>query len=548
MDLFKKSNIVGVSITPEIGLEVAEIDFETKTVLKYASKPLDYNVKTRCVADLDIFKETLQDLLLALNISQSSKIVLNIPAVTYRVAEYPAIMAEFETSNAVMESLLADEVFSNNEEPCFSAAKLPSSSIQFNKVVYTAAQHNIIYEMVLAIRDLGYKIHAIDSSVSSTYNALNYIGRLSNIEPDMSWVLMIVDNFMCRVIPMIGYSPVDAFEERISIGEVLEDSENYATVLSAVQPHLKNNPSKYLYVVSKTKIINAEILASRLQYNAPIIHQEASVYSKEAFLDVSSEVNPELASQISLDVIGAAIRRDWEQYRVTNLNLYNRSLGNIYIQDQPPQFDLFGRTIILSPENLTKAFIVLAIIVALIVLPLYIMIQRNNAIKNEELSRIEQEIAAINKFLEENPEYSSDVFDEGDEIRGGIVHNKGVYSYYSIVGTEIPKKLWLTYLKLGDKTTIEGQADNLESIYGFYRSIKDYDPNSDLKLQKLGLASKSSGAAISEDGSFDAESILTSFNADFYEFRISNEPEVTPEDLKKENSDEGGLPDLVPAN
>ena len=69
-----------------------------------------------------------------------------------------------------------------------------------------------------------------------------------------------------------------------------------------------------------------------------------------------------------------------------------------------------------------------------------------------------------------------------------------------------------------------------------------------MKLQKLGLASKSSGAALSEDGSFDAESILTSFNADFYEFRISNEPEVTPEDLKKENSDEGGLPDLVPAN
>ena len=376
MDLFKKSNIVGVSITPEIGLEVAEIDFETKRVLKYASRPLDYNVNTRRVADMDIFKETFQELMLELNISKDSKVVLNIPAVTYKVAEYPAIMDETETSNAVMESLLADPAFGENDEPCFSAAKLPSSSIQFNKVVYTAAQHSVISEMVMLIRDLGYKIYAIDSSVSSTYNALN-VGRLTNIEPDTSWTLMIVDNFMCRVIPMIGYSPVDAFEERIAIGEVLEDSENYATVLSAAQPILRNNPSKYLYVVSKTKIINAEVLASRLQYNAPIIHQEASVYSKEAFLEIAPGVDPDYQTQISLDVIGAAIRRDIEIYRMTNLNLYNRSLGNIYIQDQPPQFILFGHTIILSNENLVKIFIALLIIALAIVLPLFIFLTLN---------------------------------------------------------------------------------------------------------------------------------------------------------------------------
>ncbi|MBR6127097.1 hypothetical protein IKQ21_05365, partial [bacterium] len=506
------------------------------------------NVNTRRVADMDIFKETLQELFAELNIDKSNKVVLNIPAVTYRVAEYPAIMDEAETSNAILESLVADEAFSQNDEPCFSAAKLPSSSMQFNRVVYTAAQHNVIYEMVMSIKALGYKIYAIDSAISSTYNALNYIGRLSNIQPDTSWVLMIVDNFMCRVIPMIGYSPVDAFEEKISIGEVLEDSENYATVLSVAQPWLKNNPSKYLYVVSKTKIINAEILASRLQYDAPIIHQDASVSSKEEFLNISPEVNPDYASQISLDVIGAAIRQEWEKYRTTNLNLYNSSLGDIYIQDQPPQIEFLGRTIILSNENLVKFFIAVLIIALAIVIPLFILIQRNIFVKNNELSNINAEIDSIQKFLDENPEFSADVFNEGDEIRSGIAHNKGVYSYYSIVGTEIPKKLWLTHLKLGDKTTIEGQADNLESIYGFYRNIKDYDQKSDLKLQKLGLASKSKNAVVSDDGGFDTESILTSLNADFYEFRISNEPEVSPKDLEKKDGDNGGLPDLEPIN
>ena len=36
---FKKNIVVGVSVNPEVGLEVAQIDYDTKTVLKYASKP-----------------------------------------------------------------------------------------------------------------------------------------------------------------------------------------------------------------------------------------------------------------------------------------------------------------------------------------------------------------------------------------------------------------------------------------------------------------------------------------------------------------------------
>ena len=59
MELFKKSVVIGVSVTPEVGLEVAQIDFATRTVLKYGVRPLDYDINRRDIADLDIFKETL---------------------------------------------------------------------------------------------------------------------------------------------------------------------------------------------------------------------------------------------------------------------------------------------------------------------------------------------------------------------------------------------------------------------------------------------------------------------------------------------------------
>lgn len=547
MALFKKSSIVGVSVTPEVGLEVTEIDYETKTVLKYGCKPLDYNANSRQVADMDLFKETLEELFASLQISKSSQIVLNIPAVTFKVSEFPAMMDQVETTNAITESLLANPIF-ENEELCYSAVRLPSSSMQFNRIAYTAAKHNVIYEMVFAIYDLGYKVYAIDTSVSSTLNALDYIGRLRNIDVDTNWVLMVVENNTCRVMPMNGHEIVDVYEEKISIGEVLGDAENYATVLNAALPVLRNTPSKYLYVVSKTNVISAEILAGKIQYSAPIIHQEANVYSKEAFIEAAPSVDPDLVKSISLDAIGSAIRRDIEPIKPSSLNLYNETLGDLYTMYQPPKLNLFGREIVFTNELLIKLFVTLLIILLIATICALSFINGTIKTKKEEQSKILEEIAAIDRYLEENKNLSSDEFDEGDEIKMGLVRNKAIYSYYTVVGTEIPKKLWLTHLKLGPEVVIEGQADNLESVYSFFRNIKDYNlEENDLKLQKLGLASHSKGAISGNSDSFDTESILTSLNADFYEFRISNVAEVQKDDLKKDNNP-AGLPDLEPIN
>lgn len=547
MELFKKSVVIGVSVTPEIGLEVAQIDFNAGMVLKYASRPLEYDINRREIADLDLFKETLQDIFLELQIPKNAEIVLNIPTVIFRVNDYPAALGEMEITNAIDEELIENPLF-NNSEPAVSATLLPNSSIQFNKVAYTAAQKSMLIEVVMSIKDLGYKILAIDTSVNSVLNALIYKDRV-NVAPETSWVLLEVDNFCCRVMPMIGRNYVDAFEEKLSIGAVLGDAENYATVVGAVAPLLKNLPSKYLCVVSKTNIISAEVLASKLQYGAPIIHQEANEFSKEAFLELAPGVDPDVANKVSLDIIGAAIYRDFAQFTSAHFNLYNKTLGEIFLMDQPLEISFAGRTIQLSIENLIKFFVCIAVPLILVVTGVIIFLTTQiNGLKAQNAD-LEKQIASAEKFLEDNKEVSSSMFDEGYEIKMGLTQNKNIYSYFTIIGTEIPSKLWLTHLKLSDKVTIEGQADNLESVYAFFRNIKDYNPNSDVKLQKLGLASsvKSTPQELNDtDADFDTDSILTSLNADFYEFKISNEPEINKDNLKKneKKSADSGLPDL----
>lgn len=542
MELFKKSVVIGVSVTPEIGLEVAQIDFATRTVLKYANRPLEYDINRRDIADLDIFKETLKDIMDELAIPNGASIVLNLPTVVFKVNDYPAALDEAQVSNAIEEEL-SEHPFFQNTDPCSSATVLPNSTIQFNKVAYTAAQRATIVEVVMAIKDLGYKTLAIDTSVNSTLNALMLKERV-NIEGDVSWVLLLVENNCCRIITMNGRNYVDAFEERISIGEVLGDAENYSTVISAVSPLLKNLPSQYLCVVSKTNIISAEILASKLSYPAPIIHQEANSFSNEAFMDISPDVDESLAPIISLDIIGAGIYQNFLPYSSAHFNLFNKSLGDIYLEEQPPEFTIAGHRIVLSVENLIKIFIVIAVLIAMPAFIAFFILNNNIKTEQDTIADLDTKIEQISKFLKDNESISSDLFDEGDEIKVGLEHNKNIYSYYTIIGTEIPKKLWLTHIKFGDKTTIEGQADNLESVYAFFRSIKDYNPESEIKLQKLGLASSSQPQILDDSNpDFETDSILTSMNADFYEFRISDEPEVKKEDLKKD-ANGNALPDL----
>ena len=532
---FKKSLVVGVSITPEAGLEVAQIDYATGTIIKYGRKSVDYNIIKREIADLDLFKDTLQDLLEEMAIPKGTELVLNMPPSVFKVVDYPAAMDDIQIENAIEEELY-DNPYLKDYEPAYSY-KITSSSLQFNKVAYNAIQKSTLIELVLYIKEMGYKIKTIDTSTNSILNSLIYLDRV-NTDAETNWVLLTIDNGCCRVLSMQGKSYIDSFEEKISIGEVLSDAENYATVIAAVEPILAKMPSKYLCIVSTTNVISAEVVANKISYSAPIIYQEANCYLKEPLLETSDVIEDNVSKMISLEVIGAAIYPSYAATNKINFNLFNKTLGDIYLLEQPPT--ILNGKIVLTNEFLIAAFTVITVIAALIAFAIWgwLGIQIGNM--QNDLDRMNDDINRINAFLEAHKSISANQFDEGDEIRMGLAHNKNVYSYYTIVGTEIPKKLWLTHLKLGDKTTIEGQADNLESVYAFYRSIKDYNPDSDISLQKLGLASVGS-KKVTE---LEKDAILTTLDADFYEFRISNEPEEVKQ--PKKNDDESGNNEEIP--
>lgn len=532
---FKKRMVVGVSISPELGLEVAQVDFEEKKVVKYAKTPLAYDLAQRTVADIDIFKETLADMLQSMMIPKGSEIVLNIPSATFGIEEYPASLTDDRVKMAVEEKLLSLP-FYESKEPLYDVVRMPLETMQFNRYLVASVSKSVLSEIAMYIEELGYKLLTIDTTANSILNALIYNERIE-LGVDKLWTLLIVDNSFCRVLTMQDSCYVEIYEERISIGEVLGDDENYPTVASVVNPVLEKMPTERLYVISNTSIVSANKLANYLSFKGQIIHHEANIYATAPFLDFDEDsINEKDAKRISLEVIGAAIRRDFKESLTADLNLFNSSMGEVYLRVQPPEIMIGGKVYTLSNEKLINFALYYLVVVFLVIV--FCLVPISAKIKNleNEIDSVNKKIKDVEEFLKRNNDISTSLFDEGDEIRIGLANNKKIYTYYTVIGTEIPEKLWLTGIQLGQNVTIKGQADNIESVYSFFRNIKDYNIDNKLKLQKLGLAANKKITEIKTDKQFDTESILTSMNADFYEFKFSDVSEnVTKSDSEKKS-------------
>ncbi|MCQ2738876.1 MAG: hypothetical protein MJ237_01470 [bacterium] len=533
MALLGKKMVVGVSVTPEVGIEVAQIDYATRRVLNYVSREFKYDCKNPNTFDLDIFKDTLYDLFTDMQVPIGSEIVLNLPTTLFRIKDWPASMDGTQLLNNIEDEINDSPQFHDLPgSAIYSHAYLPNSTMQFNKIALTAADMNLVSEIALQLIEMKYKPLAIDVSVNSTLNALIYSGQLE-VPDGASWVMVLIEGAYVRIFQMLGKNYIDCYEEKINISPVFDDAENCAAVVNAINPILAKIPSSLLYIVSKTGVMSANTIATKVSYASQIAYLDA-ITSNQQFIQIVPEIPEEYARKISLDVIGAAIYRNNVKYSRTNLNLFNQMLGDIWLSQTPPV--ICG--IEFSVDNAKKVGVVAAIIILLMVGVAFVFLSRLINQHQQELDNIQREITSIEAFLKENEGISTEKFSPTEAINDGVSSNTDIYRYYQIVGTEIPTKLWLTKLKFSDTISIEGQADNLECVYGFYRNIKDYNPKSEIKLQKLALASNSKFTEVQEESGVDAEDILTSMNADFYEFRISDAKEEVKLDKKSKDSEE----------
>ena len=523
--------IVGVSITPNHGVEVAVLDKKEPVVVKYGSRPLEYNFATREIQDYDTFKAIIIDLFKELDISLKSSVYLTLPNVHLDFETLPLIIGDEAISNAIL-SKAEDSYIFKRVEPISAWTDIVTNSQTDKRVIaYTSFQETAITQIRDIFSELGAELVGIESAYSATIRGLFFTDTI-DIEEDenVNWNLLLVNSNSYALFSMQGTKLIDYTEVPLAI-KSFSTEEAYQAISTSVSQILPNFPAKKLIIVSQSDEICAEVLRTQVTFDDEIIVHDSNKYAKAAPITTDSSIMETEAAAMTYAVIGA-LATDHLEERILDLNLLSTvpTLGDAYFV-----FQIKDKTIVVNQELARKAFLyiagVLVVIFAVIYGLIYLVtmgLNKQTGNYQTKISSTQQEIQAITG--------TDGIVDIETLVTRIIDLNKTAINFYDSIATDIPQSVWLQYYynKDGDKVALEGVSANIADIYNYYKSLKVISPQSSIKLNRLQILTEVSGD--------EYDLAAPDLGSRYYDFEISNVKSPRSSLLKGENAQDGQNP------
>lgn len=500
---------VYISVTPGVGIEMIQLDNNSHSVKNYAYRPLQYNESLREIADLGAFKTAVTELFEELKINIKSNVVLNMPMVLFGSKELPLLLGDEAISEALTSEVEQSYIFRRYEPMVSWVDANTQTAGDMRKLFYTAIQKNVVDEIKAVLTELGATLVGIETSTTSLINALAYSGLTEEqMNDNVSWNLMLITQSGYSIISMVGKNIVDYYEEPLAI-KSFEGDEIYNAINASAQITLMSYPANYLYIVSETNLVSAELIANRIQGTGIVGFWENNEFRKREAIPSSLEILEEASRKISLEAIGIAAP-------VSIPIKFNFLSGSEDVEDPnvPVQVTLGDFEFSISP-NMARNFAAIGVAILLIPLIIAFLIFPSMASKKQgELNELNSKLGNLNQQLSkfEGNNKVSNEFNTADEIKKVLADNRIKLIGYTALGESVTKHLWITYFMAKDdgKFDIKGESENVEDIYTFYKNMKDSLLNTKLRIHKLEM----------KTGSVD-EAVSTSSSAD-YEFEITN--------------------------
>lgn len=507
---------VYLSVTPGVGLELIQLDIQSRSVKNYAYRPLEYNESSRAIADMEAFKNAVTELFAELAIPQKSNIILNLPMVYFGNTTLSLILADDAISEALLSEVEQSYIF-KRYDPVISWVDAGGTQAgDTRKLLYSAIQKNVIEDIKTALNELGYGLSGVEMSLTSVLKALAFSGLTEEqMKENVSWNLMLISPNGYSICSMVGKNIIDYYEEPLAI-KSFEGDEIYNAISASAQITLMSYPANYLYIVSETDMVSAELLAKRLPVEGTVGYWENNSFKKQDVLPVSLEVLEDTAHKISLEAIGIAVGSAVNMPVKFNFLSANTGETSSDDLDTPVHVVLGSTEFDISPNAAKKIAALIAVIVLVPMLGIFLGVPAIESQKQKQLddinSRLEQTNAEIKKI--QDAQNKSNDFDVNAEIKKVLGNNRSKLMAYTALGESVPKNLWVTYFVAKDdgKIDIKGESKNVEDIYLFFRNMKDSLINTQLRLHKLQMKSDSVDDAVSVDPSKPSD----------YEFEITN--------------------------
>lgn len=514
---------VGVSFSPGFGLEMIEIDNATKTVSKYGCKPLEYNYSTREILDYNEFQNALEGLFDELHIPKKSNVVLTMPNVHFGTISLPLLLTDDAITNAIISEVEQSYIF-KRQDPVVSWVEINSNIDTENKdIAYTAIQQTALDGINAACMEIGCTLVSIETSYSSLLKALYYTeAAKEQMKDNVTWNLMVIGQNSYSLLSMVGKKIVEYYEEPLALKSFIDD-EIYNAITSSAQLTLVGLPANYLFIISETDLVSAEVLSMKIPFEGTTTYLECNKYSQTELMTVNLNILPNRALRITPEAIGSAIYPFCDFPLRFNLTGKADSISAGELAD-----DEYPRVNIGNVEvELTQAFIkkVSLIIGAAIIIPaiilFFVLMQIDKQVK-AKVTALDSKIELANQEISKynNANSAGSTFDVNSEIVKISAQNRMKLIYYSALGMSIPNKLWVSYYMTTAENgvDIKGKSSDVQNIYIFYKNLKQSVTNSDIKLYKLEMSS----------GSIDDIVGSSSGGPKYYDFEITN---MTPEQL-----------------
>jgi len=495
--------VVYVSVTPGVGLEMIQLDTSTKTVMNYSYRPLEYKETLREIQDIKVFKVMLEELFEELGINPKSDVVLNVPLVLFGKKDLPLILSDEAISEALISEVEQSYIFKRND-PEISWVDVNNSEQQLSetrKLLYSAIQKTALDEIKEAFEEVGSHLIGIEVSLISVLKALSFTGLTSEqMQDGVIWNLMLVTQNGYSVCSMKGKEIVDYYEEPLAI-KSFENDEIYNALNASAQMTLMNYPTGYLYVVSETDLVSAEVLAAKLTTEGTVAYYENNEFRKENVIDVGYDVLADKARKISLEIIGVATGNKADLPAV--FNFIDEKEANKTNDDELVTIEI-GHYKFSTTPNVAKnisMLVALALIVPVAILALVCpMLVNSKQVKyNDVVSKYDAVEAQVARYEKRDKNVAD--FNVNTEIENVLGSNRTKLMGYSALGEAIPRSVWLTYFVAQEdgKFDIKGESTGVEDIYAFYKNMKDSLINTKLKLHKLEMKESSVEDAVSSD-------------------------------------------------
>lgn len=477
---FKKKTHVGISLSANNFIELVCVDRQSKSVVKYASGNIKYNNAIREIIDYDEFSEILEDLFEEAGLNpQDCAVTLNLPNVHFGITT----MANESEEPFIIENLQSEiedlYIFKRNE-PEIRHNKFDNKKGRGQKnVVFSAIQTKVIVKLIEIFEAMGCDLVRIDTSYSSLIKAIQFCDRFNKYvqKEEKTSILLITANSCCSFY-MEGNIIFDVFEEPLAV-KSFSTEEIYSTISKIASNTISKNNPKTLLIISETDEVNAELLASRLDFKGEIDCLNKSVNANEQFIDISTaggDIDSNMVSYMTIEAVGASVA-NFDDYPLDLNFLPDEKIGKNIVQVGAYEVEL---------QRLIVTVVIVGVIAGLLlgVIAKTIFGSWTTAL-SDDVQHAKKKVKVFKERVERSEKTKTkNLFPVLKQV---VDTNTSIIDTYQGLSTEIPDSVYIKkFVANGDGGIgIIGEAETTEEVTVFLKGLQEKKP--DLSLMKISL-------------------------------------------------------------